>query len=301
MAAPTLTRLSQDRGPTSGGDLVRLSGTNLSPRLAVWFGGAEAKVLRVVSLEGGRFADVRTPAHTPALVDVVAWNLDPEGLPIAAERAALAQAYRFLRTPLTTEATLTRLVRAMLQALKRDVLENTLITAAVDYQEPLDDDEGAVVVARFPSLVLSGPVVSENRRYSSVQPKEELVFSAEGPEVRKRRPPFTADLSFTITGASASTQELLNLMGSVATFIHRTRWLSVPRDPADRAEEPVRWELHADGAMRTNLSSRDGARVFTAGVVVRGVDLDEGLPLELTQKVERTDVAARPLRVEPAA
>jgi hypothetical protein len=301
MAIPTLTRLSQDRGPTSGGDIVRLSGTNLSTRLAVWFGGAEAEVLRVVGFAGGTFADVRTPAHAPALVDVVAWNLDQEGLPLEAERAALTLAYRFLRTPLTSEATLTRLVRALLQALKRDVLENTLITVSVDYQEPIEDDEGAVVVSRFPSLVLSGPVVSENRRYGAVQPKEELVLSAEGPEVRKRRPPFTADLSFTITGASASTQELLNLMSSVATFIHRTRWLSVARDPADLTADNVRWELHADGAMRTNLSSRDGARVFTAGVVVRGVDLEEGLPLELTRKVERSEVGVRPFTAESAA
>jgi len=303
MATPILARISQDRGPTSGGDIVRLSGTGLSDRIAVWFGGAEAQVLRVVRLENTTFADVRTPAHTPALVDVIAWNLDLEGLPIAGERSTLSQAYRYLRTPLTSEATLTRIVRAMLQALKRDVLENTTITVSVDYQEPVDDEGSAVAVpvARVPSLVLSGPVLRENRFYRTVEAEEEIVLGEHGPEVRKRRPPFTADLSFTITGASASTAELLNLMNAFATFVNRNRWLSVPRDPEDASSDRIKWELHLDGEMRTKLASGDGIRAFTAGVVVRGVDIDEGQPLELTRRVEETQVVAEPLVLEAIA
>jgi len=300
MAAPTLTRISQDRGPTSGGDIVRLSGTDLSERIAVWFGGAEAQVLRVVRLSSTTFADVRTPAHVAALVDVVAWNLDAEGLPIASERSVLAQAYRYLRTPLTTEATLTRVVRAMLQALKRDVLENTTITVSVDYQEPVDDEGAPAVIARVPSLVLSGPTLRENRFYRTVEPTEQVVLGEHGPEIRKRRPPFTADLTFTITGTSASTVELLNLMSAVVTFISRNHWLSVPRDPDDTSEL-VRWELHADGEMRTKLASTDGTRAFTAAVIVRGVDIDEGLPLSLTRTVDSTSVLAEALSFEAGA
>lgn len=298
MATPILIRTSQDRGPTSGGDLVRLNGTDLGDRVAVWFGGAEAEVQRVVRISRTTaFVDVRTPAHVPALVDVVVWNLDADGLPIAGERATLAQAYRYLRTPLTTEATLTRIVRAMLQALKRDVLENTTITVSVDYQEPVDDDDGPAVVARVPSLVLSGPTLRENRFYRTVEPKEQVVLGDHGPEIRKRRPPFTADLTFTITGTSASTVELLNLMSAVVTFISRNRWLSVPRDPEDPSEQ-VRWELHPDGEMRTKLASSDGTRAFTAAVIVRGVDIDEGMPLSLTRTVESTAVLAESLRFE---
>jgi len=300
MSVPTLTRISQDRGPTSGGDIVRLSGTDLSERIAVWFGGAESQVLRVVRLSSTTFADVRTPAHVPALVDVVAWNLDEDGLPLDGERSALAQAYRYLRTPLTTEATLTRLVRAMLQALKRDVLENTTITVSVDYQEPVDEDGGPTVVARVPSLVLSGPALRENRFYRTVEPTEQVVLGEHGPEIRKRRPPFTADLTFTITGTSASTVELLNLMSAVVTFISRNRWISVPRDPDDPTEL-VRWELHPDGEMRTKLASTDGTRAFTASVIVRGVDIDEGLPLSLTRTVDSTSVVAEGLAFEASA
>ncbi len=300
MATPTLIRISQDRGPTSGGDLVRLSGTDLSERIAVWFGGAEAEVQRVVRISSTAFVDVRTPPHVPALVDVIVWNLDVDGLPIEGERSTLAQAYRYLRTPLTTEATLTRIVRAMLQALKRDVLENTAITVSVDYQEPVDDDGAPAVVARVPSLVLSGPTLRENRFYRTVEPKEQVVLGEHGPEIRKRRPPFTADLTFTITGTSASTVELLNLMSAVVTFISRNRWLSVSRD-ADDPSEQVKWGLHPDGEMRTKLLSTDAARAFTASVIVRGVDIEEGLPLSLTRTVESTSVLAEALRFEASA
>ena len=300
MATPTLIRISQDRGPTSGGDLVRLSGTDLSERIAVWFGGAEAEVQRVVRISSAAFVDVRTPPHVPALVDVIVWNLDADGLPIAGERSTLAQAYRYLRTPLTTEATLTRIVRAMLQALKRDVLENTAITVSVDYQEPVDDDGAPAVIARVPSLVLSGPTLRENRFYRTVEPKEQVVLGEHGPEIRKRRPPFTADLTFTITGTSASTVELLNLMSAVVTFISRNRWLSVSRD-ADDPSEQVKWELHPDGEMRTKLLSTDAARAFTASVIVRGVDIEEGLPLSLTRTVDSTSVQAEALRFEASA
>jgi hypothetical protein len=300
MATPNLIRISQDRGPTSGGDLVRLNGTDFSDRVAVWFGGAEADVQRVVRISSTAFVDVRTPAHVPALVDVVVWNLDADGLPIAGERSTLTQAYRYLRTPLTSEATLTRVVRAMLQALKRDVLDNTTITVSVDYQEPVDDEGAAAVVARVPSLVLSGPTLRENRFYRTVEPKEEVVLGEHGPELRKRRPPFTADLTFTITGTSASTIELLNLMSAVVTFISRNRWLSVPRDPEDPSAL-VRWELHPDGEMRTKLASGDGTRAFTAQVIVRGVDIEEGLPLSLTKTVESTSVLAESLRFEASA
>jgi len=89
-------------------------------------------------------------------------------------------------------------------------------------------------------------------------------------------------------------------MSAVVTFISRNRWLSVPRDPEDPSEQ-VRWELHADGEMRTKLASSDGTRAFTAAVVVRGVDIEEGMPLSLTRTVESTAVLAEPLRFEARA
>ena len=40
--------------------------------------------------------------------------------------------------------------------------------------------------------------------------------------------------------------------------------------------------------MRTNLYGRDDLRVFTCGLVVRGFDLDEGLPMDWGKSVTET-------------
>jgi hypothetical protein len=290
MAVPNLTRISHDHGPTSGDDLVRLTGGNFAKRVAVWFGGAEADVVRVVRAEGVTFVDVRTPPHGPALVDVVLWNLDRGGLPVAGEHATLPAAYRYVRGPLVDEAALTRAVRKLLQDLKRDVLQNTSISVSVDYQPPAEDDSVVVPLASLPSLVVSGPTLRENRFYRSYEPRETFVAGRFGLEIAKHRPPYTADLAFTITGASSSTVELLNLMSAVVTFISRHRWLELDRDPDDPSRGSVRWELHVDGEARASLHGSEGVRVFTAGLVVRGFDVDGGLPRDRTRRVEATEV-----------
>ena len=70
------------------------------------------------------------------------------------------------------------------------------------------------------------------------------------------------------------------LAAAVATFLNRNRWLVLLRDPGDPELGSVRWELDADGEFRTQLASRDDVRAFSCGFVVRGFDVDEGLPLD---------------------
>ena len=68
-------------------------------------------------------------------------------------------------------------------------------------------------------------------------------------------------------------------MAAVATFLNRNRWIELQRNPSDAArEDSVRWELDADGEFRTQLAGKDDVRAFTCGFVVRGFDVDEGLP-----------------------
>ncbi len=97
--------------------------------------------------------------------------------------------------------------------------------------------------------------------------------------------PITVDLSFTITAALDRTVELLNLMAAVATFLNRNRWFALPRDPEDEDAETVRWEMDPDGDFQTRLDGPDDVRAFTCGFVVRGFDIDEGLPLDLGKEV----------------
>ena len=111
-----------------------------------------------------------------------------------------------------------------------------------------------------------------------------------GPELLRRRPPYTVDLIFTLTAASDRTIELLNLMAAVATFLNRNRWIELPRDPEDAASETVRWEIDPDGDFQTRLDGPSDVRAFSCGFVVRGFDIDEGLPLDLGKAVDETEL-----------
>ncbi len=79
-------------------------------------------------------------------------------------------------------------------------------------------------------------------------------------------------------------------MAAVATFLNRNRWIELQRDPSDAARGTVRWELDADGEFRTQLAGKDDVRAFTCGFVVRGFDVDEGLPLDLGKRVTEPDL-----------
>ena len=290
MAVPTLTSISPATGPTAGGDVVRLTGTGFAPEVAVLFGDAPAEVLSVREEAGVWLVDVRTPAHADAVVDMTLRNLDAAGDPIPGEEATLAGAYRFLRPRIVVEADLTRLVRTLLRELKRQVIENVSITVSVDYDDTTIDGLNVVAISKLPSLVLSGPRVNENRFFSTNEPHEDVVPGPAGPELMRRRPPYTVDLSFTLTAASDRTVELLNLMAAVATFLNRNRWVELPRDPGDPDAGEVRWEMDPEGEFQTRLDGPDDVRVFTCGFVVRGFDIDEGLPLDVGKAVAETEL-----------
>lgn len=285
MAIPTLTSVTPATGPASGGDLVRLRGTGFADRVVVRFAGQAAVVVAVREETSASVADVRTPVLEPATADVELQNLDPTGAPVPDELATLPGAYRFLRPTVARESELTRAVRQLLRELKRQVLANVSATVSVDYDDNLVDGQSLIAMAKVPSLVLSGPTLRSNRFYSQNEPHVDVVPGPLGPELVRRKPPATVDLVFTLTAASERTAELFNLMAAVATFLNRNRWLVLLRDPNEPERGTVRWELDADGEFRTQLAGRDDVRAFSCGFVVRGFDVDEGLPLDVNALV----------------
>lgn len=281
MAVPSIVSLTPATGPASGGDLVRLRGTGFAEQLSVRFAGKPAVVVAVREDASGSLADVRTPASEPGTVDLELQNLDAAGAPIAGELALLVGAYRFLRPTVAREADLTRVVRQLLRELKRQVLANVSTTVSVDYDDNVVDGQNLIAMAKVPSLVLSGPTLRPNRFYSQNEAHVDVTAGALGPELVRRKPPATVDLLFTITAASDRTAELFNLMAAVSTFLNRNRWLELLRDPSVPEKGTVRWELDADGEFRTQLASRDDLRGFSCGFLIRGFDVDEGLPLDV--------------------
>ena len=285
MAIPVISGISPATGPTAGGDLTRISGSSFAAQVEVLFGDAPGEVISVREEAGVSLADVRTPTHAEASVDITLRNLDASGIPVPGEEIVLPDAYRFLRPRIVHESDLTRLVRGLLRDLKQQLIANASMTVSVDYDDTTIDGLNVVAISRLPSVVLSGPKVNENRFFSTNEPHEDVVPGSNGPELLRRRPPFTVDLSFTITAASDRTVELLNLMAAVATFLNRNRWFDLPRDPEDESVGTVRWEMDPEGDFQTRLDGPDDVRAFTCGFVVRGFDIDEGLPLDLGKAV----------------
>lgn len=282
MTVVSIADVQPRRGPTSGGDLVTVRATGVGSAVRAFFGATRAQV-ESVREAGYSVVVLKTPAHAPARVDVTLENLDAAGAPVAGERSTLADAYRFDRARLAREANLTRLVRALLRELKRQILDHVTLTVALDYGEDLFPHETAL--AKLPALVLSGPRLRENRALSSNVLREEVVVGLGGPELRRRRPALTVDVELGLTGASDRATELLNLEAAVAAFFRATPWLVLDRDPDDLAAGTVRFELDAVGDLRTDLEGKDDVRAFSWGLAVRGFDLDDGLPLDLTRAV----------------
>ena len=295
MTVPAISSVNPVTGPTAGGDVVRITGAGFAAQIALLFDDVEAEVLSVRDEGGISIADVRTPAHPDAVADLTIRNLDDAGAPVPGEEVVLPGAYRFLRPRIVSESDLTRLVRGLLRELKQQIIANISMTVSVDYDDTTIDGLNVVAISRLPSVVLSGPKVNENRFFSTNEPHEDVVSGVSGPELLRRRPPFTVDLSFTITAVSDRTVELLNLMAAVATFLNRNRWLDLPRDPEDENAGAVRWEMDPEGDFQTRLDGPDDVRAFTCGFVVRGFDIDEGLPLDLGKAVDELGLDTEPI------
>lgn len=298
MPVPEITSIKPERGPTSGGDIVRITGTGMADAVSVLFDDQPANVLSARQEAGPWLIDVRTPPHSDGVVDITLHNLDEYGQPTPGEQVIQPRAYRYQRPRIVHESDLTRLVRTLLHKLKRQIIENTSITVALDYDDTVTDNLSIIAIAELPSLVLSGPRMTENRFFASNEPHEEVIAGLTGPELRRRRPAFTVDLAFTITVASDRTVELLNLMAAVATFLNRNRWVEMARSATNPGAGTVRWEMDPEGEFRTRLDGPGDIRAFTCGFVVRGFDIDEGLPLELGKAVTETTLDTEPIHRE---
>jgi hypothetical protein len=281
----------------AGGELVRLTGIGFAPRVAVRFGDAVAEVLVVRSDGAHRLVDVRAPAGNAGNVVLTLQNLDAAGAPIAGESAATS--FRLLRAAVSEESDLTRLVRALLRALKAQVLANAGTPVSLDYREQIST---VIPVAKVPSLTVLGPDVRENRLYATNEARERVVSGPGGIEIEQLRPPMAVDLRFVLEVVTNTTAEHLNLFAALVQFVHRNPYLVIERDPRDPEAGTVRFPLFAEGEARTpdhadDLRGRkDDRHVLEWALVVRGFPIDDhiatGRGHEATDGVQ---VRARPL------
>ncbi len=287
MAVPSITSVTPSSGPTGGSLLVEIDGAGFRlpdpppatgptlpplPTVRVSVGGQPARDVRVI--DAGRLSCIVPPGDAgPA--DVLVQNLDATGAPIPGEEATAPGAFTYVLHPLTPEADFTRLVRTLLQELKRQVLVNVVLTVHTDFDPETGDELHLAQVAKLPALVLVGPELAENRFFSRNQLPE--ASSGAGAFVR-RRVPYTVDLGFTLVGVSDHTTELLNLMAATQLFFHRNKFLEMDRDPAAPDAGRVRYEMDftPDGDLKvTSQPNESNVRSFSARFVIRGFDLED--------------------------
>jgi hypothetical protein len=227
------------------------------------------------------------PSGDAGPADVVVQNLDAAGTPLPGEEATAPHAFTYVLHPLTPEADLTRIVRTLLQELKRQVLENVVLTVQTDFDAETGDELHLAQVAKMPALVLVGPELAEDRFFSLNQLPEQ----ATSPDrFAQRRVPYTVDLGFTLVGVSDHTTELLNLMAATQLFFHRNKFLDMPRDPANAEAGSVRYEMDftPDGDLKvTSQPNESNVRSFSGKFVVRGFDLEDLAGLVGGDVVER--------------
>jgi hypothetical protein len=88
-AAPTVTQVTPNTGPTAGDTRIIVVGTGFAPNAQLTFGGASATQINIVS---DTFIEALTPAHATGMVDVVVTNPDQQS-------GSLAKGFTYIGKP----------------------------------------------------------------------------------------------------------------------------------------------------------------------------------------------------------
>ena len=273
MAVPEIMSVTPTRGTTLGGELLRVEVRNLAPHAVLKIGSRIVEPQAREVRSDGAVLWVALPPRLSEGAVLVVQNLTPAGAAVLGEQDEW-DGLLLQRADLTGEGLLVRLSRALLRALKAYAAPTARISVAIDFDADAGDGVRMVPVADTPALTVSGPRLELNRLYAPDQPLRETLVTPEGLRTVERTAAMTVDLVYDVTGTSRAAIELLNLMAGLSTFLSRTRWLELVRDPDDPGSELVRWELDVDGPFQSQLGGRDGVQVFTTRLRVRGVTTD---------------------------
>lgn len=310
MAVPTITSIAPAIGHTRGRLLVEILGSGFqtwvipppsgAPTPDAWstvevlFGGALGTEVAVVSATR---LFVRAPPSPlggvkpnfgEGTVDVIVRNVDEDGDVIGSETVTAVAAFEYRRQQLAAESDLARLVRTLLQEMKRQIIPNVSATTHSDYDLETADLLDVVDVAELPAVVIFGPNIQENRFFSL---NGSITRQLSNGEYETRPAPDTDDLMFTFVAVSDQKLEALNLQSSVREFFANNKWLTMPRDPADLALGTVKYDMQLDAAGIGFTPSGDGKsnlRSFSGSFVVRGFDHEDLTGFPGSNVVSRT-------------
>lgn len=309
MAAPSVTRIYPSSGPTGGRRLVQVMGGGFqlppdppalgpapasNPTVGILFGGARATRVQVAS-EARLFAvtpatplDAAAPAGP---VDVVVRNVDQAGVPIPGESVTVVNGYAYVMPDLSArpEADLVRLVRALLQHMKQQIMANVSLDVHTDWSA--DPVSGLSFISELPAVTLHGPDLAENRFYSTNERRyTSPSFGLGSAFFDGLRSPYTVDLRFELLGVTDRKLQSVALQREVVLFFHRNKLIGMRANADDPTSAWCEWEVDLEpGELPTVVRSPNSSnlRAFRMRFLVRGFDLDEDDVAELvTRKLE---------------
>jgi len=300
VAVPTINAITPAEGEIRGGTHVRITGTGFADDVDVAFGALSPIVGRSGVLPGGgdAFVDLLLPegpdvpagAEAPDPVDVVLRNLDGDGDPVGGEAVTEVDGFQWRRADLTGDCGLVRLAKTIVLSLRRGVLENTEIAVGVEYE----DDGGAVratYVANTPGLVLAGPTMSRNNFLRRTARRYEPIV---GGDVLIRGPSLTYDLEFVINVNTRTNLQRFALVQACVQWLRAHPWISMLTDESDPDGGTSRWRVEP-GEARMPPGAPAGVWSATVDIVVKGFDLDAGLPVGRARPATETVLTAEPM------
>lgn len=306
MPAPTVSSVTPALGLASGDQLITIQGTNFRPAvhatppdpftILTWPQTAQVLFDGVPSLEvrvqSATQLQARLPPGDPGpggagrTVTVTIVNLDQNtGLPIPGESVAVPNAFSYRRPLHTTEyeSDFTRLLRGMMQLMKRQLLDVEVNWAVqTDYDATTGDELHVTKFGKLPGIVIVGPDLEENRFYSLNQEPEFDDGSVSGDGTASggylaTRVAYTVDATLEIIAASDTKTELLNLMANFVAFMHKNKWLYLNRSATDPTKGQVRYEFDfvpRGQPKNTTMPNNSNVRSWSAHVVIRGIDIE---------------------------
>lgn len=304
MAVPTITTVTPATGPSMGGNMVEIVGTNfrlpdpppatgpappLTETVLVEFGGVPATRTYVVTttrlfVPAPKFPLVAANGQplVNALVAVEVTNLDNNELPIPGETVSAVDSYTYARPDISAEnqSDFTRLVRTLLRLLKSEVIPNVTLEIDTDYDEDLttpQKDHGDL-----PGISVIGPELSENTFFRNNTNPADIALPVNGEFIVRRRD-HTVDLGFDIVGYSDNEVEFLNLMALAEEWKDRNQTLCMPCDPDDLSLGDLCYEFVfiPDGQFKVEkqagIALNSNLKVFKGQVLIVGFNF-AGLP-----------------------
>jgi hypothetical protein len=200
-------------------------------------------------------------------------NLDVSGNPIAGESVSATTLLRAQRADLTIETDLTRLERTLIRELKRQVLENVLKTASVDYDGTPGGAFEVPDIATLPALALQGPQVIDNRFYDTELQLE--TDDGAGSWV-KRRTFKTVNLTYRFVLMDTSQVRNMNLLALMLQFLQNNSYIEMLRVAGDLTKGTIQYEMNQMGEFTTFTGSSEAdIRGFSGSLVIRGFQVED--------------------------